>query len=228
MFEFDRYVPLLDPDEFSDVLFYKELEKIGYRQVLLGGTGASDLSTLTAKIKATTNLTVVLYPAGPDSVIDSADVIILPDVMNSNSHFARPFGSGAVATAMNILKKRINYISVAYFILGNSTARWYYDAFLIRQSKLIMGYANYARMLGYRFLALDYEDPDMQINPTLIKDLKLIPDLKLVISDEFTPSTAEVALSLGADVVITPSDVLEAASDPIAAASEFYEKLLNV
>lgn len=67
MFEFDRYLPLLDPDEFSDASFFRELDKMGYRQVLLGGTGAGDLPRLAEEIKRETRLTVVLYPAGPDS-----------------------------------------------------------------------------------------------------------------------------------------------------------------
>jgi len=227
MFEFERYLPLLDPEKFSDVAFYEELEKIGYRQVLLGGTGASDLASLARDIKAATGLTVVLYPAGPDSVTDAADVVILPDVMNSNSHFARPFGSGSIATAMNIALKGIDYVPVAYFIMGNSTARWYFDAFLIRQPKLIYAYANYARMLGYPYLALDYEDPELDISEHVIRMLKGLGGLKLVVSDEFTPESAARAMELGTDVVITPSDVYEEASDPVGVAAEFYRKLMR-
>ncbi len=225
-FVFDRYLPLLDPDNFSDVEFYRELERIGYRQILLGGTGASDLPGLTTRIKAATNLQVVLYPAGPDSLAP-ADVILLPDVMNSNSHFARPFGSGSVATAMHVARRNLNFVPLAYFIMGNSTARWYFDAFLVPSHKVILGYATYARMVGYRFLALDYEDPNLAIDPALIAALRRIPDLHLVISDEFTPTTARNALELGAHTIVTPSDVYEEASDPLAIAREFHDALLR-
>lgn len=237
MFSFTRYLPLLDPEKFLDIAFYQELEKIGYQQVLLGGTGASDLAGLARSLKEHTRLTVCLYPSGPDSVTEAADVIILPDVMNSNSHYARPFGSGSVATAMNIATQSarkqarqgipLEYVSVAYFIMGNSTARWFYDAYLVPQPKLIYAYANYAHMLGYRYLALDYEDPELSINPKLIKLLKTLPGLQLVVSDEFTPERAEEAVSLGCDVVITPSDVYEEASDPLALAHTFYNRLLK-
>lgn len=162
-FVFDRFLPLIDPDSFSDPAFYVELEKIGYRQVLLGGTGSAGLIDTVRGIKANTGLTVALYPAGPDAVCP-ADVVIMPDVMNSNSHFARPFGSGSVATAMNIFRQGLNFVSVAYIIMGNSTARWYFDAFLLPSTKILLGYANYARMVGYRFLALDYEDPALNID----------------------------------------------------------------
>ncbi len=227
MFAFERYLPLLDPEKFSDVAFYEELEKIGYRQVLLGGTGASDLAGLAREVKSRTDLTVVLYPAGPDSVTDAADVVILPDVMNSNSHFARPFGSGSIATALNIATKGIDYVPVAYFIMGNSTARWYFDAFLIRQPKLIYAYANYARMLNYPYLALDYEDPDLDISEQVIRMLKRLEGMKLVVSDEFTPFSAVRAAELGTDVVITPSDIYEEARDPLALAADFHRKLLR-
>lgn len=226
-FKLDRYLPLLDPDHFSDLAFYRELAQIGFRQVLLGGTGASNLSALAKEIRAETSLKVVLYPAGPDSVTEHADVVILPDVMNSNSHYARPFGSGSVSTALNIAKRNVPYLPVAYFIMGNSTARWYFDAFSVTQPKLIHAYANYARMLRYPYLALDYEDPEMDSDPEIIKLLLSIPDLPLVISDEFTPTSAAETLGLGVHTVITPSDVLEESSDPLALAAEFHARLLK-
>jgi heptaprenylglyceryl phosphate synthase len=225
-FVFDRYLPLLDPDNFSDIASYRELERIGYRQVLLGGTGSADLPGLSNRIKRETKLTVVLYPAGPDSLAP-ADVILLPDVMNSNSHYARPFGSGSVATAMHVAQRGLNFIPLAYFIMGNSTARWYFDAFLVPSHKIVLGYATYARMVGYRYLALDYEDPALSIDPKLIAALRRIPDLHLVVSDEFTPESARQALDLGAHTVVTPSDIYEDASDPLQAAREFYDALLK-
>jgi len=225
-FVFDRYLPLLDPDNFSDIAFYRELERIGYRQVLLGGTGSADLPGLSNRIKRETKLTVVLYPAGPDSLAP-ADVILLPDVMNSNSHYARPFGSGSVATAMHVAQRGLNFIPLAYFIMGNSTARWYFDAFLVPSHKIVLGYATYARMVGYRYLALDYEDPALSIDPKLIAALRRIPDLHLVVSDEFTPESARQALDLGAHTVVTPSDIYEDASDPLQVAREFYDALLK-
>jgi heptaprenylglyceryl phosphate synthase len=119
---------MFDPDHFRDVSFFRELARIGYRQVLLGGTGAADLPALVSTIKAETELQVVLYPGGP-SALAAADLVVLPDVMNSNSHYARPFGSGSVATATNILQRGLPFLPVAYFIMGNSTAGWFYDAF---------------------------------------------------------------------------------------------------
>ncbi len=225
-YTFDPYLPLLDPDNFSDPAFYRELEKIGYRQVLLGGTGSANLVDVIRTIKAETKLSVALYPAGPDSVCP-ADVVLMPDVMNSNSHFARPFGSGSVATAMNIMQQGLPYLPIAYIILGNSTARWYFDAFLLPSPKIILGYAMYARMVGYRHLALDYEDPAISISHSLIAGLRKIPDLHLVVSDEFTPTSAAEALALGVHTVITPSDIFEDSDDPLALAAEFYDHLLR-
>ena len=225
-FTFDRYLPLLDPDHFSDIAFYQGLEQIGYRQVLLGGTGATNLAHLVRELKRHTTLKVVLYPAGPDSVA-AADVVLLPDVMNSNSHYARPFGSGSVSTAMHIAQRGLNFLPLAYFIMGNSTARWYFDAFMVPKMKIIVGYALYARMVGYRVLALDYEDPALQIDPKLIAALRTIEGLQLVVSDEFTPASAAEALTLGIDTIITPSNIYEDAADPLALAAEFHRKLLR-
>src|SRR5690348_5322585 len=77
------YLPMFDPDHFRDPAFFVELERIGYRQVLLGGTGAGDLPELVGAIKKATRLEVVLYPGGPGALAP-ADLVVLPDVMNSN------------------------------------------------------------------------------------------------------------------------------------------------
>ncbi len=223
---FAAYVPLLDPDAFSDPAFYRELEAIGYEQVLLGGTGSSGLANLIRDIRKETTLSVALYPSGPDAVCD-ADVVLMPDVMNSNSHFARPFGSGSVATAMNIMKQGVAFLPVAYLILGNSTARWYFDAFSVPSQDILIGYAMYARMVGYRYLALDYEDPEIGIDPAFVSELRQIDGLHLVVSDEFTPQSAVEARELGVQTIVTPSDILEAASDPLALAAEFHAHLLR-
>lgn len=225
-FQFARYLPLLDPDVFDELGFYQELERIGYKQILLGGTGAADLSGLCRAIKENTSLQVVLYPAGPDSLAP-ADLVVLPDVMNSNSHYARPFGTGSVVTALNVAARKLPFIPVAYFIMGNSTARWYFDAFSVPSFKLIMGYALYAQMLGYRYLALDFEDPETPCDAELIGMLRKKTDLKLVVSDELDPEGARQALDWGVHTIITPSDVLEEAADPLALARAYAEALLR-
>lgn len=226
-FKLAPYLPMFDPDHFHDQAFFLELERIGYRQVLLGGTGTANLPELVSAIKRATRLQVVLYPGGPGALAD-ADLVVLPDVMNSNSHYARPFGSGSVATAMNVLQRGLKFLPVAYFIMGNSTAAWFYDSFRLPSEKVLLGYAGYARMVGYRYLALDYEDPSLDIRPELITALRRIPDMRLVISDEFTPQRARQARSLGADTLITPSDLYEEASDPLALAARFYDDVLSL
>lgn len=223
---FTSYVPLLDPDAFPDPAFYRELEKIGFEQVLIGGTGSAGQPEVIRGIKRETSLSVVLYPSGPDAVCE-ADIVLMPDVMNSNSHFARPFGSGAVATAMNIMQRGLPFLPIAYLILGNSTARWYFDAFTLPSVKVLLGYATYARMVGYRYLALDYEDPAIPIDPRIVMALRELPDLHLVVSDEFTPESAAQTRELGAQTVVTPSNVYENAPDPLALAAEFYARLLR-
>ncbi len=224
-FQLAKYLPLLDPEAFPDVSFYQELERLGYRQILLGGTGASNLASLCAEIKEHTSLAVVLYPAGPDSLAE-ADLIVLPDVMNSNSHYARPFGTGAVVTALNVASRGLPFLPVAYFILGRSTARWYFDAFDVPSFKLVMGYALYAQMLGYRYLALDFEGPDTPCDRELVQMIRKKTTLRLVVSDEVDPAGAREALDWGVHTIITPSDVLEEASDPVALAAEFARQLL--
>jgi len=210
-----KFLPLLDPEHFDDRGFYRELEALGVEAVLLGGTGSTNLHDVVAMVRRETKLRTILYPAGPDAVC-SADLVLLPDVMNSNSHFARPFGSGSVATAMAVHKRQLPYLPIAYFILGDSTARWYFDAFRITSEKLILGYCTYAKMVGYRHIALDYEDPELQIDVDLVHKLKTSVDLHLTISDEVDPEGLAALLERGADTVVIPSDMFESTADPVA------------
>ena len=221
------YLPMFDPDAFGDVAFFEALAAIGYRQVLLGGTGAAGLGRLSAEIRAATDVQVVLYPGGPGGVAD-ADLVVLPEVMNSNSHFARPFGSGPVATAAAIAARGLPYLPVAYFIMApSSTAGWFYDAGPPPNDKVMLAYAQYAAMHGFRYLALDYEDPDVPYRPALVQALARVPGLRLVVSDELTPPRAREALALGVHTVVTPSNVYEDAGDPLRLAAQMYDVLLR-
>lgn len=221
-----RYLPMFDPDAFADVGFFRELEAIGYRQILLGGTGAAGLAELTASIRAATALEVVLYPGGPGGVTD-ADLVVLPEVMNSNSHFARPFGSGPVATAAAVAARGLAYLPVAYFIMApQSTAGWFYEATPPPSDKVMLAYAQYAVMHGYRHLALDYEGPGTRHRPSLVRALASVPGLQLVLSDDLSATDAREALALGVDTVVTPSNVYEQASDPLRLAAQMYDVLL--
>lgn len=219
-----RYLPMFDPDHFDDVAFFQELEAIGYRQVLIGGTGAGRTPRLVADIRAGTTLEVILVPGGP-AAVTQADLIVLPDVMNTNSHFARPFGSGSVATASATAELGIPFLPVAYFIQGRSTAAWYYDAFPLPSDKVLLGLARYARMLGYRHLALDYEDPEVEVPLPLIAALRGL-GMHLVVSDEFSARRARHALAAGADTIVTPSNVYEQARDPLGLAKEMFAALI--
>lgn len=220
-----RFSLLVDPDHFGDVAFFAELRAIGFTDVLLGGTGCNRLPAMVAEIRRTTDLRVILYPAGPDAVCE-ADVVVLPDIMNSRAHHARPFGPGAVTTAMAVARLGCPWLSVAHFIQGQSTARWFYDAEPIRDPALLAHHCRYAEMVGYRNLALDYEDPGTQIETdTVVRIKRAAPRCHLTVSDEVTPSRAVELAQHGVDTVILPSNVLEAAADPLALAHRYHARM---
>lgn len=221
-----RLLPLLDPEHFDDLAFYRELSAIGYRQVLLGGTGSARLRELIPEVRRHTALQVVVYPTGPGSVCE-ADLLILPDIMNSTAPHARPFGSGAVMTALAVARTGCPWLPVAHFIQGNSTARWFFDATPVHDPALLAGYCRYAEMIGYRNLALDYEDPQIQLDPALARRIKAsAPRCWLSVSDEVTPQGACDLAQHGVDTTILPSNILQAASDPLALAHEYHARLL--
>ena len=62
-------------------------------------------------------------------------------------------------TALAIARTGCPWLPVAHFIQGQSTARWFYDAEPIRDPGLLAHHCRYAEMVGYRNIALDYEDP---------------------------------------------------------------------
>lgn len=219
-----RFLPLIDPDCFSDVAFFSELSAIGYRQVLLGGTGSEAVADTARAVRAQTELEVILYPAGPSGVCD-ADLVILPDVMNSGAAHARPFGPGAVATALATAALGCPFLPVAYFIQGDSTARHYYDAHPICRARVV-DHCRYAQMVGYRHIALDYEGPG-DIDAALTAQIKArAPGCWLTVSDEVCPAAARALIENGVDTLVLPSDILEEASDPLALAERYYAELL--
>lgn len=222
-----KYLPLFDPDTFHEPYFYKEIERIGYQTILLGGTGNVMMKKAIEAIRLHTNLSVAILPSNPGDIFP-VELIFLVAVMNSNSHYTRPFGSGSIGCGMAIAKQRIPFIPVAYFIMGESTASWYSDAYMIASNKVLLAHCLYTQMVGYKWLLLDYEGSSPKISLELIKKIKRFDQMNLMIINEFTPQTALQALGAGVDTVITASDVYEEAGNPVELAREFYEELIAV
>ena len=222
-----KYLPLFDPDSFGEVSFYKEIEKIGYKQILLGGTGNGAMKRAIEAIHLHTNLSVTIIPSGPGDIFPT-ELVFLVAIMNSNSHYFRPFGSGSVACGVEIAQQSIPFIPVAYFIMGDSTARWYTDADLIPNNKILLSYCQHTQMLGYKWLLLDYEGSSSIMNLELIKKIKKYTQINLMIINEFTPETALQAIDAGIDTAITASDIYEEAQNSIQLAREFYDNLIAV
>ncbi len=220
-----RLLPLFDPEHFDDVAFYRELSSIGYRRVLLGGTGSARLRTLIPEIRRDTDLELVVYPSGPDAVCD-ADLVILPEIMNSSAAHARPFGSGALMTAMAVARIGCPWLPVAHFIQGDSTARWYYDATPVRDPSLLAAYCKYAEMIGYRHVALDYEDS--RFDASVVRSVKQsAPSMWLTVSAAVSAAQARDLVAGGVDTLVVPSDVFETAPDPLGVAHEYFAPLMG-
>ncbi len=220
-----RVLPLLDPEHFDDVAFYRGLWDMGFRQVLLGGTGSARLRSVIPQIRRETDLRIVLYPAGPDAVCE-ADLILLPDIMNSSAAHGRPFGSGAVMTAMAVARSGCPYLAAAHFIQGDSTARWYYEATPVLDPARLVACCRYAAMVGYRHVALDYEGAASRFDPALARRLaQAVPGAWLTVSDEVSPAQALALLQHGVDTVVVPSDLLEQAADPLGLAQQYLAAL---
>ena len=166
-----KYLPLLDPEIFQEASFYKEIEKIGYKQILLGGTGNAAMKRAVEAIHKNTNLSVSILPSSPGDILP-VELVFLVAIMNTNSHYFRPFGSGSVACGIELAQQGIPFVPLAYFIMGNSTARWYTDADLIPNNKILLSYCQHTQMLGYKWLLLDYEGSSSIMNVELIKKIK--------------------------------------------------------
>ncbi|MBX7077835.1 MAG: hypothetical protein K1X88_01530 [Nannocystaceae bacterium] len=221
-----RLLPLLDPEHFGDVAFYRALAAMGYRQVLLGGTGSTHLPALVAALRRQTALQIVVYPCGPEAVC-AADLILLPDIMNSSAAHARPFGSGAVRTAMAVARTGCPWLPVAHFIQADSTACDYYDAEPVHDAQALLRQCTYARMVGYRHIALDYEGAAARLPCALARRLaQAVPSAWLTVSDEVCPARAQALLASGVDTVVVPSDLFEQAADPLALAHAYFVRLL--
>lgn len=221
-----RLLPLVDPDCFHDVGFFQELSAIGYRQILLGGTGSVALPQLARDIRQHTKLSLVVYPMGPQAVSDDADLIIMPDVMNSGAAHARPFGPAAVATASAIARICAPFLPVAYFIQSDSTACRYFEASPIRCGASLIDHCRYAQMVGYQHIAFDYEGPESVDVLALAAVKQALPRCRLTVSDEVSPAGVRDLWAHGVDTVVIPSDLWETANDPVELAYEYYVEML--
>lgn len=222
-----QYLPLFDPDSFHEPSFYKEIEKIGYNMILLGGTGNTKMKKAVEAIKLHTKLSVAIIPSNPGDIVP-VDLIFLVSIMNSNSHYFRPFGSASVSCSMTIAELNIPFIPVAYFIMGVSTASWYTDACLIPSDNILLSYCLHSQMVGYKWLLLDYEGIPSDINTQLIQKIKQNSQINLMVINEFTPQTALQAIDAGVKTIITASDIYEESAHPIELAREFYKILIAV
>lgn len=219
-----RFILKLDPIRFQELKFYRALEEIGYNHIFFSGTGWGRTTVLVNKIRNSSELKVILHPAN-SSDLCKTDLIVLPVIMNTNSPYLRPFGTESINSAIGAKAAGLNYLNVAYFVLGPTQMAWHHQTFDIPSSEHLYNYCLYSHMLGFKYIWLDYEGA-VNVDLDLIKRLKAEEGLKLIVSGAFSQSQTRELYTLGVDTVMLSGQLLLASDDPLALAKTFYDNLM--
>src|SRR4030067_1723531 len=156
------HLTLLDPDTQEPEAagnMAKEAESGGTDAIMVGGsTGATGVvveETVKA-IKAACSLPVILFPANPGGVSESADSIFCMSLLNSRD--VNYITTSQMIGAPLVYKNGIEPISMAYILIEpGGAAGWVGDARLIpsNRPKLAVAYALAAKYLGMHYIYLE-------------------------------------------------------------------------
>ena len=208
---------LLDPEEFDPERassIAKALERAGTAAVMLGGSTVSlpgQISGLAKRIRAESEIPIILFPNGVSGVVGEADAIFFMSLMNSTNPY---YIVGAQALAAPLVKRfGLEAIPMGYIIIGGAqtSVSFIGQANPIPQDKpgIAAMYALAAQYLGMRFVYLEAgSGAGEPVRPEVIRRVKGAVDIPVIVGGGIsTPELAGKAVEAGADAVVTGTAV---------------------
>ena len=208
------HLTLLDPDTQEPEVagnIAKEAESGGTDAIMVGGsTGATGVvveETVKA-IKAACSLPVILFPANPGGVTESADAIFFMSLLNSRD--VNYITTSQAIGAPLVYKLKIEPISMAYIIIEpGGAAGWVGDAKLIPRNrpKLAVAYALAAKYLGMHYIYLEAgSGADKPVPVEIVAAVKKAvgEGTKVIVGGGIRDGkTARERVEAGADMIVT-------------------------
>jgi phosphoglycerol geranylgeranyltransferase len=216
------HLTLIDPDSQSPELagqMAEEAARGGTDGIMVGGSvGASGavLTETVSRIKALTDLPVILFPSSVAGLCDNADAVFFMSLLNtrSTSYLIENQAMGAPL----VLRYGIEPIPMAYIIIEpGGTVAWVGDAKRIPRSKpeLAVAYALAGKYLGMRVVYLEAgSGADSPVPAAMVGAVKrALGDTLLIVGGGVRSGAAASALvKAGADIIVTGTAV-EKSSD---------------
>lgn len=207
------HLALLDPEEFDPgraPSIVKALERAGSAAVMLGGSTVSlpsQVSEIAKRIRAESELPIILFPNGVSGVVGEADAIFFMSLMNSTNPY---YIVGAQALAAPLVKRfGLEAIPMGYIIVGGAqtSVSFIGQANPIPQDKpdIAAMYALAAQYMGMRFVYLEAGSGAREpVRPEVIRRVKGAVDIPVIVGGGIsTPELAERAVGAGADAIVT-------------------------
>jgi len=208
------HLTLLDPDTQEPEVAGKiarEAESGGTDAIMVGGsTGATGVvveETVKA-IKAACSLPVILFPANPGGVTESADAIFFMSLLNSRD--VNYITTSQMIGAPLVYKHGIEPISMAYILIEpGGAAGWVGDARLIPRNrpKLAVAYALAAKYLGMHYIYLEAgSGADKPVPVEIVAAVKKAvgEGTKVIVGGGIRDGkTARERVEAGADMIVT-------------------------
>jgi phosphoglycerol geranylgeranyltransferase len=217
------HLTLLDPDSQQPEIagnMAREAELGGTDAIMVGGsTGATGLvveQTVKA-IKVACSLPVILFPANPGGVSESADAIFFMSLLNSRdvNYITTNQANGAPL----VYRYGIEPISMAYIIIEpGGAAGWVGDARLIPRNrpKLAVAYSLAAKYLGMHYIYLEAgSGADRPVPVEMVAAVKKAVGkaTKVIVGGGIRDgATARERVKAGADMIVTGT-IVEQVSD---------------
>ena len=208
------HLTLLDPDTQEPEAagnIAREAESGGTDAIMVGGsTGATGVvveETVKA-IKAACSLPVILFPANPGGVTESADAIFFMSLLNSRD--VNYITTSQMIGAPLVYKHGIEPISMAYILIEpGGAAGWVGDARLIPRNrpKLAVAYALAAKYLGMHYIYLEAgSGADKPVPVEIVAAVKKAvgEGTKVIVGGGIRDGkTARERVEAGADMIVT-------------------------
>jgi len=208
------HLTLLDPDTQRPEVagnMAREAESGGTDAIMVGGsTGATGVvveETVKA-IKAACSLPVILFPASPGGVTESADAIFFMSLLNSRD--VNYITTSQMIGAPLVYKHGIEPISMAYILIEpGGAAGWVGDARLIPRNrpKLAVAYALAAKYLGMHYIYLEAgSGADKPVPVEMVAAVKKAvgEETKVIVGGGIRDGkTARERVEAGADMIVT-------------------------
>jgi len=218
------HLTLIDPAKQSPKIageIASDAAEAGSAGIMVGGStraGGELLDRTVLAVKGSSDLPVILFPAGEAGISKHADAIFFMSMLNSRDPY---FISGAQKLGAPLVRKyKLEALPMAYLVVepGGEAGRVGKAELIPRnKSELAAAYALAAKYLGMRFVYLEAgSGAGMSVPVEMVKAVRRAIDGTLIVGGGIrTPGAASERVRAGANIIVTGT-LVERSVDRVA------------